>query len=123
MRIRELLEGKYFNDKDFVKQTEDGRGIDYDLAEDLIYFMNHDDNAYRRYTHPAIVKCLDSHDRNKVSKSHIFEPAIEECYKLYIKRFPIRELPNNLNEKQLKKISEKIHEEVHKHIEDGKYKD
>jgi hypothetical protein len=123
MRIRELLEGKYFNDQNYVKKTEEGRKIDYDLSEDLIYFMNHDDHAYRRHTHPAIVKCLDSHDRKKIAKSHVFEPAIKECYKLYIKKFPIRELPDSLNEKQLKNISDKIHEEVHKHIEDGKYKD
>ena len=36
MRIRELLEGKQFNDLDFVKQTNDKREIDYDLVIVLI---------------------------------------------------------------------------------------
>ena len=45
MRIRELLENKFFKDLDFVKSTEKGRELDFDLIEDLTHFMNYDDDA------------------------------------------------------------------------------
>jgi hypothetical protein len=123
MRIQELLEGKFFNDLDFVKPNENGREIDYDITEDMAYFMNHDDHAYRRHTHPAIMHCVDNMKRHVKPKADVFEPAIKECYKMYIKQFPIRELPNDLDEETIKQICDKMHEEVLQHIGDGKYKD
>jgi hypothetical protein len=123
MRIQELLEGKKFNDLDFVKHTSEGREIDFDLAEDLIHFMNHDDDVYRRHTYPAIAKCLDRISGKKSTKTSIFKDAVEESYKIYAKRFPIRELPDNLDGKMCEEVCDKIHEELLKHIEDGKYKD
>jgi ribosomal protein S7 len=122
MRIRELLEGKFFKDKDFVSKTEAGREINYDLAEDLIYFMNHDDSAYRRHLYPNIAKCIDIHERKKKPASSIFKQAVEECYKQYTSEFPIRELPENIEEKLRDTICEKIRDEVIKDIKDGKYK-
>jgi len=67
MRINELLEGKIFNDLDFVSHKQDGkREINYDLAEDLVHFMNQDDHVYRRIVHPTISKFIDLRDaKNK----------------------------------------------------------
>jgi hypothetical protein len=123
MRIRELLEGKKFNELDFIEHEEDGRKINYDLAEDLIHFMNEDDDVYRRHTYPAIAKCLDRVSAKHPTKHGIFEPAVKESYRIYTKKFPIRELPDELDSKVCKEICSKIHEEVLEHIKDGKYKD
>ena len=123
MRIQELLEGKYFNDLDFVKQSEEGRDINFDLKEDLVYFMNNDDNAYRRHVHPAIVSCLDGIKKNKKNQASIFEPVVKECYKMYAHQFPIRELPDELDEEMCKEVCDAIYEELCQHAEEGKYKD
>jgi hypothetical protein len=48
MRITELLEGKVFDDMNFVKQSGDKKEINFDLIEDLIHFMHNDDKLYRR---------------------------------------------------------------------------
>jgi hypothetical protein len=123
MRIQELLEGKFFNDLDFVKHTEGGREIDFDLHEDLVYFMNNDDQAYRRHVHPAVVRCLEAIKNKKNFKANIFAPAVNECYKMYVHKFPIRELPDELSEEMCEQICDKIYEEVCQHAEEGKYKD
>ena len=68
MRIYELVEGKIFKDSDFTQQTEGGREINFDLVEDLVYFMNHDDNIYRRNFYPAIIKYVDLKKENKEKK-------------------------------------------------------
>lgn len=124
MRIIELLEGKKFNDLDFVKTKNDSgeKELDFDLADDLIFYMNNDDKAYRKYVHPIISKCVKGKDKNEEVKPSEFANAVKECYNSYLKEYPIRELPDSLDNKQLKEICEKFHEEVHKHIEDGKYK-
>ena len=123
MRIRELLESKYFNDAEFVTPTEGGRELNFDLAEDLIYFMNHDDDVYRRHVFPSIARCLDNVNENRPIKPGMFRPAVEQSYKIYAKKYPIRELPDSLDEQVCKDICTKIHDEFKKHVEEGKYKD
>jgi hypothetical protein len=121
MRIRELLEGKNIDDfSEFVEQDKNKGGINYDLAEDLVHFMNQDDDIYRRHVYPIIAKCLKS--KSNIDPS-MFAPAVKESYKAYIKKFPIRELPDELDDKGLKETCTKMQEELSKHISDGKYKD
>jgi hypothetical protein len=123
MRINELLEGKIFNDLDFVTHKQDGkREINYDLAEDLVHFMNQDDHSYRRHVYPTIAKFLDLKDAKKDIKPGIFKSAVEECYKQYIKHFPIRELPDEIDEEMCRQVCDKMYEEVSQHHSDGIYK-
>jgi exoribonuclease II len=126
MRISDLLEGKHrkhFNELDFVKNTGEKRELDFDLEEDLIHFMHQDDDVYRRHTYPAIARCLDYKESKRPTKKEIFKPAVENSYKIYLEKFPIRELPNNLSEELCNQICAKIHEETLEHISNGKYKD
>jgi hypothetical protein len=123
MRIRELLENNNFKEDDFVKATGEKREIDYDLVEDLIHFMHNDDHIYRRHVYPVLMKCIDGIKGKKATHSKMFAEAIKECYKLYKKKFPIRELDDELSEDTCKQACTKMYEEVKEHISAGKYKD
>ena len=123
MRIRELLEGKKFNDLDFVKQGEDGTGINYDLVEDLTFFMQNDDDVYRRHTFPSVMKCIDTIKAKKQLSPSIFERAVEESYKNYIRKFPIRQLPNELEDEVFEEVCKKLHDDFSRDYDEGKYKD
>jgi hypothetical protein len=124
MRIRELLETKNFNHKQFSSPKEGGgREINYDLAEDLIHYMNENDNVYRRHVYPIVAKCIDMLDAKKPTKPNIFEPVVKECYRNYINEFPIRELSDNLEDELFKEICKKMYETVCQHHADGKFKD
>lgn len=123
MRIRELLEGKNFKDLDFVKQDADKREINYDLAEDLVYFMQNDDDVYRRHVYPSIARCLDTIRAKKPVNPSIFKTAVLDSYKRYTKEYPIRELPVELDQKLCKETCTKMLDEIQKNFKDGKYKD
>ena len=123
MRINELLEGTNFKDIDFVKTSGDKREIDFDLPDDLMHFMNNDDDVYRRHVHPAIMKCVHGIKIKKPTKPIIFKPAVTDSYKIYLRKFPIRELPIDIDEKMCEETCKKIHEEIIKNIKNGKYKD
>lgn len=123
MRIFELFENKIFNDKDFVDVTENGRNLNYDLAEDLVYFMNNNDDVYRRHLYPSIASCLDRINKNKSVNSSIFKEAVINSYNEYCKRYPIRELPSSLDEEMCKDICKKVLDELKQHVAEGKYKD
>jgi hypothetical protein len=121
MRIRELLENKFFKSEEFVTKTATGNELNYDLAEDLIHFLNHDDDVYRRHLYPGIAKCMDIVERKKKPAASIFKSAVEEGYKKYIKEYPIRELPDYIDEEMCEDVCKKIREAVCKDIAEGKY--
>jgi len=123
MRIQELLENAAFKEDNFIKKSGEKEEIDYDLADDLVHFMHNDDHVYRRHVYPVIVKCIGLLKHKKPTQSKMFAEAIKECYKAYSKKFPIRVLPESLEEDQLTEACEKIHSELLKHVKDGKYKD
>ena len=122
MRIDELLESV---DIDFDRKNGEDKEekLDYDLVEDLVFFMNHDDDTYRRHTFPAVTKCLDRIKENKGTHPSLFKIAVLKSFKEYANEYPDRLLPDELDDEECEEACKKIHEEVCKHADEGKYKD
>ena len=124
MRINELIEGFEFDELKFLKPNENkGRDLDFDLPEDLMFFMNHNDDIYRKLLYPTISKVIIAVKRKEPFEPAIFKPAIQNSYSEYVKKYPIRELPDELDDKLCNEVCKKMHETTLKHIKDGKYKD
>lgn len=123
MRIIDLLESKDFDELEFVRKDGDGSKLDYDLIEDLTFFMNNDDDIYRRLVYPAVNKCVSGIKNKTKVNSNIFKNAAMESYKTYVQQFPIRELSDDLDEELCNKVCLKMKEDVFKSYQEGKYKD
>jgi hypothetical protein len=124
MRIRDLFEHIDIDkDKKFVKKTGDKTELNFDLIEDVSFFMHHDDDSYRRHVYPSVVRCLERLKKKQPTNHSIFEKAVRECYKSYVRKFPMRELPDDLNEAMCTKICKKLHSDLQKDVQEGKYKD
>lgn len=110
MRIIDLFENTNFKEDDYLNKDKDS--IDYDLAEDLAFYMNHDDDVYRRNVYPAVAKCLEAFKQKAPVKPSIFKQAALECYKSYQDKFPIRSLPTTLDEDVCNEVCEKLFKEL-----------
>jgi hypothetical protein len=55
--------------------------------------------------------------------ANMFELAVKESYKIYTRKYPIRELPNEIDSNVCEQACSKMHEEVLKHISEKKYKE
>ena len=118
MKINELLEGTSFNDLDFLENTPTGRQINFDLANDLVYFMHENDDIYRKYTYPAILKYA------KLRKQHsnaatVFKTAVIAGYAKYLREFPIRELPDQIDRHLLHQACQTLGQVVDRHVRSG----
>lgn len=122
MRINELLESAEI-DLNRNEQNSKNNGEDFDVAEDLVFFLNNDDDAYRRYTHPAIAKCVSSLKSNKGTHPSMFRIAALRGYKDYVNKYDLNKLPDVLDEKICDEVCKKLHDDTCKHVEEGKYKD
>jgi hypothetical protein len=121
MRITDLLENAHFKSEEFVKQTDDGNEIDFDLAEDLVFFLNNDDDAYRRHLLPAVHKFIDKQKAGDELKYTIFKTAVADGYNRYAQQYPMRELPTEIDKKTWKTACKKLFDDVSKDMEDGHY--
>lgn len=120
MRIKDLLESYK---KDFKEFVDPEKGLLYNLAEDLVFFMNNDDETYRQHVYPSLAKCIGKIEQNRKIDPLIFKTPALESYKKYRIQFPINELPQSLDDETLNEVCHKYYEELCKHHEEGKFKD
>lgn len=119
MRIKELLESKHRDD--FAEFVDQEKGLLYNLAEDLVYFMNNDDDVYRRHLYPTIIKCINRIEQNHKINPLIFKSPALESYKEYCSKYPIKELPHDLDDETITEVCNKYYEELRKNYDEGKY--
>ena len=122
MRINELLDSVEI-DLDRGEQNSKDKGLDFDLVEDLVFFLNNDDDTYRRNTYPAIHKCLTRIKSRQKTHPSLFKIAALKGYKDYVNKYDLNELPDALDEEVCAEVCKKMHEDTCKHAEEGKYKD
>ena len=118
MRIQDLFENKSFDDTEFINKEEGT--LDYDLAEDLTFFMNNDDDVYRRSVYPAVVKCINAFEKKTSVKPSVFKQAAVESFRAYAAKYPIRSLPADLDEELCNEVCEKMYNDVQESLSDKK---
>ena len=123
MRITELCENINRELDKPTKDPNDPYDLGFDVKEDLVFFMNHDDQAYRRHTYPAILKTKDILESGKKTDYKLFDKAVRECYDMYQDQFKGHKLPENLDQMLIDEVCQHIHEEECEKIKNGEYKD
>ena len=121
MRINELCESVDLELDKKEKDPNDPHGLGFDLKDDLMFFMQHDDDAYRRHTFPAILKIKNQLDSGKGADYKLFDKAIKEVYNKYCDKFQIRELPYELEQEMLEEMCQQLYEEECEKIKNGHY--
>lgn len=126
MRIRELFENvnSTFDENKFISKNQKGDyEPNFDLVDDLVYYMNEDDEMYRRHLYPAVERAIQGLNHKKNIDSSVFSKAVEECYRAYTKKFPIRYIPDELDHGLREEACAKLFDNLKKDFEEGKYKD
>jgi hypothetical protein len=93
----------------------------FKLGEDLVFYMNNDDDFYRRHYFPVLKLCKNKHDHNMNFSHRVFKPVIKAAYDQYKQKFPMRELDEQLSEEQCEKIARDVYEQELMNFKDGKY--
>lgn len=109
MKITELVNPEKFN-------TEE-----YDLQDDLIFFMNNDPDFYRKHYYPSVVKMKLHHDRGQELDSSKLIPIVKHAYSEYKNKFPVKNLDKELDKSNIDDICSKILETETENIKIGHY--
>jgi len=104
------------------KVKDEKNKLGFSLAEDLVYFMHHNDDFYRRHFFPVIKTCKAHFESGGKFSHRVFKPIINKAYEAYKKEFPIRELDESLEEDFTEEVAKTIYDTELKNLEDGLYK-
>ena len=126
MKITELFDNTKEPVDKIINNQEDDKGnskdeYKFDLGEDLIYFMHHNDDFYRRNFYPVLKVCKNKFDHGGAFSHRIFKPIVTKAFEAYRKEFPLRELKDSLEEEYCEAIARKIYETELVNMKDGKY--
>jgi len=104
-------------------QSEDKSKIDFDLQDDLIFFMNNDPDFYRKEFHPFLTKYKRHCDAGRQVSSKAFFPIVKKAYEEYQNKFQVEQLENDLPESILKEICEVLNGQCMQNYQEEKKKE
>lgn len=105
------------------KTIKDAMGAyEFDLAEDLVFFMHNNDDFYRRHFFPVLKTCKAQLESGGEFTHRVFKKVIEKAYESYRKEFPIKELDDTLEEEFTEQVAHHIYDTEVKNMKDGLYK-
>ena len=111
MKITEVINLEKFN------------ADEYDIKEDLIFFMNNDPIFYRKMYYPSLLKFRDAYKKDNNFDCEEFAPMVSQAYKMYQKKFPVQNLKSSLDKTMLDEICSKVYEQELENIKMGHYND
>jgi hypothetical protein len=127
MKLFEMFGNKELSVDDMLKtdskiiKDEQGK-YEFDLAEDLVFYMHHNDDFYRRHFFPILKTCKAQFESGSKFSHRVFKPVIKKAYESYKQEFPIRELDDTLEEEFTEQVAQHIYETELQHMKDGMYK-
>lgn len=94
---------------------------EYDIVEDLIFFMNNDPGFYRHEYFPSVMKFRDCNKSGIKFESDKFKPMVEKAYKAYYRKFPVKNLKDKIENETIDEVCSKIYETELENIKQGHY--
>ncbi len=91
---------------------------EFDLSDDLVFFMRNDPQFYRKDYHPFLQKFNRHCDAGRTVTAKAFIPIVKHAFECYKNSFPVEGLEEKLSESDLKDICEKLQSEEHKFYHD-----
>lgn len=95
--------------------------LEFDLKDDLVYYMNNDGQFYRRQYYPFLLSFKKAVDAKKSITPAAFESLVRQGYEEYTKKFPHPLIKKDIDEDFCKEMCESLYERELAHIEKGIY--
>jgi hypothetical protein len=95
---------------------------EFDLKDDLIFFMRNDPQFYRKDFHPFQQKFIKHCHADREVSPKAFAPIVQRAFDQYKDMFPVEGLEEKLTEQDLQEICKKLQSEETNFYHDEKRK-
>jgi hypothetical protein len=93
---------------------------EFDLHDDLIFFMRNDPQFYRKELLPFQQKFTRHCDSGRSVSSKAFEPIVKRAFDRYKDMFPVEGMEDTLTKRDIQEICEKLQGEEINHYHEEK---
>jgi hypothetical protein len=107
---------------ELFNQSKEESGLDFDLQDDLIFFMNNDPDFYRKEFHPFLTKYNRHCDAGRQVSPKAFFPIVKKAYEEYQSKFQVEKLDADLSEDTLTGICEVLNGQCMQNYQEEKKK-
>jgi hypothetical protein len=107
----------------FSHNPQEAFAPDFNLGEDLQFFIHNDPEFYRKHYFPFIIKLKEAKQNKTKFTAKAFEALVKHAYNVYTDKFSEEELPTTIDDKVVKEVCENLYREEIKNIEEGHYDD
>jgi hypothetical protein len=94
--------------------------LDFDLADDVVFFVNNDNTFYRKYAFPFITKFVAAYRKGKKPSISFFKPLSDTAYNAYKERYPDDRLPDTIPDSLCHEICNKLYSQEYAHLKQKK---
>lgn len=89
---------------------------EFDLIDDVVFFINNDPEFYRTIYFPLVSKFTDALKKGRTPSANAFKTIAEKAYDQYKEKFDVENLSPNLSPEELKDICVKLHNQQVEHF-------
>lgn len=92
--------------------------LEFDLHDDLMFFMNNDPDFYRKEYYPFLNRFKHHCNQGHTVTPKAFMRVVKAAYESYKNKFPLPNLDESLEETDLQEICEKLQTQENKNYQD-----
>lgn len=96
--------------------------LEFDLHDDLMFFMNNDPSFYRQHYYPFVNKFRRHCEAGRSVRPKAFVSIVKKAYEDYKQKFELPDLDETLEENDIREICEKLQTQEVRHYDDEKNK-
>ena len=101
--------------------ANNAKSEDFDLKDDLIFYMNNQPDFYRKHYFPTMLKFKKCYDKGQNVSPRAFKGLVEKAYNMYTAEFPVQGLAEKIDKDIFEKVCSEIHSTELENIKDGQY--
>ena len=97
---------------EILDKPSETKKLDFDLVEDLIFFIYNDQEFYRTRFYPAEVKFKKLANAGTTPRPSSFKSIVQDAYAKYYDKFKTEGLSSSLPDEALSQTCSKLHAKV-----------
>jgi len=96
---------------------------DFDVKDDLKFFMHNDPDFYRGDYYPFIINFKHGISNGKKYSPRVFKDLVQNAYECYKDKFNVPNLPTELDDQLVEELCDELFNNEQKNFDEGHYDD
>jgi hypothetical protein len=104
-----------------TSESNPEKELDFNLTDDLIFYMNNEPSFYRKEYFPAMLKFKKYCEEGKQIHPRAFKKLVSKAFEQYQNKFQVEGLKDSLSEEMCQEVCAAVHRLESENVKEGHY--